>query len=358
MRCVEIISTLLTLVTLVAPLQLRAAEDASRDFDAAVASIVEERERNGAYTSIDNFMERINFSTVNRKCIESIALAGGFDSISGIHRSIIFAPDPQTNTTYLEMLTRYGQRIQAEKQNAQQSLFGGDSGSVDIAPPKPPVGALEWSALDTLKKERDVIGLYLSSHPLNEFDPIIKHLCKNQVADLSNLDALMNHEVTVAGMVTSVQNLTTKTGKPWGKFTLEDYNGSHEFALFGKDYENFRQFLYADYFVFLRARVQEHPFRPGNIELKINSITQLSEVRDSMIKTMTLHLHADQITKDLIQSLETRVKEFAGSTELRVRIYDRATNTSLGMSSKRLRVIVSKELVGFLDEQEINYTIS
>ncbi|MFI3305558.1 MAG: DNA polymerase III subunit alpha [Rikenellaceae bacterium] len=326
--------------------------------DAAVASIVEERERNGAYKSIEDFMERANFTTVNRKCIESIALAGGFDTISGIHRSIIFAPDPQTNVSYIEMLTRYGQRIQAEKHNAQQSLFGGDSGSVDIAAPKPPVGALEWSALDTLKKERDVIGLYLSSHPLNEYAPIIKHLCKNQVADLSNLDALMNHEVTVAGMITSVQNLTTKTGKPWGRFTLEDYNGAHEFALFGKDYENFRQYLYPDYFVFLRARVQEHPFRPGNTELKINSITQLNEVRDTMIKSMTLHLHAEQITTDMIQSLETRVKESTGTTELRVRIYDRATNTSLGLSSKRLKVIVSNELVGFLDDQEINYTIS
>ncbi len=327
--------------------------------DAAVASIVEERERNGAYKSIEDFMERVNFSTVNRKCVESIAVAGGFDSISGgIHRSILFAPDPQSNSSHLEMLIRYGQRIQAEKSNAQQSLFGGDSGSVDIAAPRPPVGALEWSVLDTLKRERDVIGLYLSAHPLNEFDPIIKHMCKNQVSDLSNLDPLINHDVTVAGMVTSVQNLMSKTGKPWGRFTLEDYNGSHDFVLFGKDYENFRQYLYPDYFIYVKGRVQEHPFRPGNIEFKINSMTQLSEVRDTMLKEMTLHLYAESITKELIEELEAKVKESAGNTSLKVRIYDTNTNTSLGMSSKRLKVVVGRELVGFLDEKEIKYTIS
>ncbi|MFI3304660.1 MAG: DNA polymerase III subunit alpha [Rikenellaceae bacterium] len=326
--------------------------------DAAVASIVDERERNGAYTTIENFMERVNFSSVNRKCLESIAYAGGFDAISGIHRSIFFAPDPQSNITYLEMLIRYGQRIQAEKNNAQQSLFGGDSGSVDIAAPKPPIGALEWSTIDTLKKERDVIGLYLSAHPLNEFDVIIKHMCKTQLADLSNLDALMDQEITVAGMVTSVQNLMTKTGKPWGKFILEDYNGAHEFMLFGKDYESFRQFLYPDYFIYIKARVQEHPFRPGNTELKINSMTQLSEVRDTMIKELTLHLHAQKITSELIQGLAERVKESSGSTKLRVRVYDTESGSSLGMASQRLKVSLSKELVGYLDDKYIKYTIS
>ncbi len=326
--------------------------------DAAVASIVNEREKSGAYKSMSDFVERVNFSTVNRKCLESIAWAGGFDEITGYHRSILFAPDPNSGTTLLELLIQYGQRIQAEKMNAQQSLFGGESGTVDIPPPTPPAGVIPMSTIDTLKKERDVIGLYLSDHPLNEFDVIIKNMCKTQLSDLTNLEPLMNQDIGVAGMVTSVQNLMTKTGKPWGKFTLEDYNGTHEFALFGKDYESFRQYLYSDYFLFIKGKVQMHPFRPDSIELKITSMTQLSEVRDTMIREMTLHLPADQITNELIEGLTTNIKESNGTTQLRVKVYDTQTESTLSFMSKSHKVALSRELVGFLEGNFIRYTIS
>ncbi|MFR9660412.1 MAG: DNA polymerase III subunit alpha, partial [Rikenellaceae bacterium] len=334
--------------------------------DAAVASIVEERNRNGAFKSITDFMERVNFSCVNKKCLESIIYAGGFDAISGIHRSLFFAPDPATNVTYLEMLTRYGQRIQAEKKNAQQSLFGGDSGSVDIAAPMTPNGAISWNKLNTLKKEREVIGLYLSDHPLGEYDVIMKNMCHNQLSDLSNIDALVGQDVSVAGMVTSVQNLTSKTGKPYGRFTMEDYNGSHEFVLFSKDYEKFRQYLYDDYLIFMRAKVQEHPFRPGNMELKITSITQLSEVRET-IKELTLHLSVEQITKELVEGLtvithaaekkKRGAKAQKGPTSLKIKIYDSQSGSVLRMGSS-VKVELSRELVGYLDDNFIKYTIS
>ncbi len=324
--------------------------------DAAVASIVEERERNGAYTDVGNFMERVNFSVVNRKCLESLIYGGGFDSISSVSRTTFFAPDPVSGVTYLEMLVKYGQRVQADKNNAQQSLFGGDSGMVDIPVPAPPVGVVEFSRLETLKRERDVIGLYLSDHPLNEYDVVMKCMCKTQLSDLSNLAALDGQEISVAGMVTSVQNLTTKTGKPWGRFTLEDYNGSHEFSLFGKDYESYRQYLYNDYFLFVRGRVQEHPFRPGNIELKITSMTQLSEVRDD-IKELTLHLDVARLESGLIEQIQSAVKASEGKTRLRIRLYDGEGQISLALSSKSLKVTMSSELVGFLDNNYIKYTI-
>ncbi len=326
--------------------------------DAAVASIVEERERGGVYTSMSDFMERVNFSTVNRKCVESIAWAGGFDSISGMHRSLLFAPDPVSGTTHMEMLIRYGQRVQAERNNAQQSLFGGDSGLVDIAVPTPVVGALALSDLETLRREREVIGLYLSSHPLNEFDVIIKKLCNNQLSDLSNLDSLMNQDISVAGMVTAVQNLTTKTGKPWGKFTLEDYNGAHEFLLFGKDYENFRQYLYVDYFLFVRAKVQMHPFRPDSVELKINSMVQLGEMRDTMIKTVTLHMAIESLSSEMIGELTRNVDESKGSTELKIKLYDSSTDTTLSLISKSRKVMLSRALTDYLERSEIQYTLS
>ncbi len=325
--------------------------------DAAVAAIVEERERNGSYKNMADFMERTNFSAVNRKCMESIAWAGGFDSISGIHRSLLFAPDPTNNITHIEMLIRYGQRVQAERQNAQQSLFGGDSGAVDIAPPQPIAGAIALSDIDTLRREREVIGLYLSSHPLNEFDAIMNSLCKTQLSELSNLDALLNKEISVAGMITSVQNLMTKNGKPWGKFTIEDYNGSHEFLLFGKDYENFRQFLYVDYFIFIRAKVQMHPFRPDSVELKINSIVQLGEMRDNM-KSITLHMPIEELKSNFVKELHEKVSTNKGGTQLKIKLYDTSTQTSLSLVSKSYKILLNREFVSYLDLRNVKYTLS
>ena len=145
---------------------------------------------------------------------------------------------------------------------------------MDIQRPVLPACA-DWSQLEKLAKEREMIGLYLSAHPLDDYKIIIDHMCKTQLTELENLDALKGQEIAVAGMVVSVQNLMTKTGKPWGKFKLEDYNGTHEFALFGKDYENFRKYLFSDYFLFVRGRVQPKPYNDKELEFKIISMVQL-----------------------------------------------------------------------------------
>ncbi|MFR9650962.1 MAG: DNA polymerase III subunit alpha [Rikenellaceae bacterium] len=326
--------------------------------DAAVGTIVEDRDANGGYSSMADFMERVNFSSVNRKCLDSISLAGGFDAISGIHRSILFVPDLSGNGTFMEQLVKYGQKVQAERRNAQQSLFGGDSGSVDIAVPLHNPAAIEWSRLETLKREREVIGLYLSDHPLKEYDVIIDNMCQTQLGELSNLDPLLGKEIGVAGMVTSVSNLVTKSGKPWGKFVMEDYNGSHEFTLFGKDYEQFRQYLYPDYFLFVRGKVQEHPFRPGDLELKLQSMIQLSEMRDTMIKELGITLIAQEITGDLSNSLLEAVKASPGNVGLKVKLFDPQLGVSLALASHSYKVELSRELVGFLESKNIKYSIN
>ena len=259
-------------------------------------------------------MERVNFTAVNRKCFENLAYAGGFDSISGFHRGKFFGADARDNTgiTFIEQLMRYGQRFQAEKNNAQQSLFGG-GGQVDIQRPVLPACA-DWTQLETLAKEREMIGLYLSAHPLDDYKVIINHMCKTQLTELENLEPFKGQEIAVAGMVVSVQNLMTKTGKPWGKFVLEDYNGTHEFALFGKDYENFRKYLFSDYFLFIRGRVQPKPYNDKELEFKIISMVQLSEMRDTMIKEMHVQLPVQEVTQELIRDLSERVREARGET--------------------------------------------
>ena len=310
--------------------------------EAAVESIIAERTKNGRFKDIYDFIERVDYSLVNRKCLENIAYAGGYDSISGFSRCKFFGVDQRDNNgvTYIEQLMRYGQRYQSEKNNAQQSLFGGDTGTTDITPPVIPACA-EWSQLEKLNKEREVIG---------------RNMCKTQVGDLDHLDELKGKEIAVAGMVVAVQNLTTKTGKPWGKFKLEDYNGTHEFALFGKDYENFRKYLFSDYFLFIRGRVQPRPYNDQELEFRITSMMQLSELQEA-VKEVHVQLAVEEITRDLIARMGRSVKEAKGNTLLRLNVYDRQAQVSLNLFSKSYKVSLTQELVSFFEDNDIKYTV-
>ena len=324
---------------------------------AAVESIIAERKANGPFKDIYDFVERVNYSLVNRKCLENLAYAGAFDSISDFARCKYFGVDLRDSSgiTFIEQLMRYGQRFQTEQNNAQQSLFGGGE-HVDIQRPVLPACA-DWSQLEKLTKEREMVGLYLSAHPLDDYKIIIDHMCKTQLSELENLDALKGQEIAVAGMVVGVQNLMTKTGKPWGKFKLEDYNGGHEFALFGKDYENFRKYLFPDYFLFVRGRVQAKPYNDKELEFKIISMVQLQEMRDT-IKEMIVQLPIEEVTEAFIHDLTERVRESKGDTLLRLNVYDRGAQVSLRLFSKSHKVSLSQSLVGYLDDNSIHYSIA
>ena len=202
-----------------------------------------------------------------------------------------------------------------------------------------------------------MVGLYLSAHPLADYKVIIDHRCKTQLSELEHLDALKGQEFAVAGMVVGVQNLMTKTGKPWGRFKLEDYNGSHEFALFGKDYENFRKYLFPDYFLLIRGKVQPRPYNDKELEFKVLSMMQLSEVRDS-IHEVSVQLPVESVTDTLVHELAERVRASKGDTVFRVYIYDNEARVSLNLFSKSYKVSLSRDLVGYLEENEIKYSIA
>ncbi|MBR1994351.1 MAG: DNA polymerase III subunit alpha [Alistipes sp.] len=329
--------------------------------EAAAESIIGEREAHGLYKDIYDFFERVNYSVVNRKCLENLAMAGSFDSFSGFHRSKFMAPDQRdSQATFLEMLIRYGQRVQAEKNNAQQSLFGG-GGTADIQRPTLPV-CEDWSPLETLNKEHEMMGHYLSAHPLDAYKIILEKMCKTQLSDLDDMEALRGKEIAVAGQVVLVQNLMTRTGKNFGKFRLEDYNSSHEFVLFGKDYENFRPYLFENYFLMVRGKVQPRPYQkegePEQLEFKILSIMQLDEVRDTMIKEVILQIPIRELTPTFLAGLSHHVKEAKGKTILRMRVYDPETNVAVRLFSKRYQVELTQALADYLKENEIEYTIS
>ena len=329
--------------------------------EAAVDSIVEERTKNGRFKDIFDFMRRVNFSVVNRKCLENIAYAGGFDSITDFHRGKFFGVDMRENsdTTFIEQLMRYGQKYQMEQNNAQQSLFGSLGVAADIQPPVLPA-CEDWSRLATLNKEREMIGLYLSAHPLDEYSAIIRNMCKAQLSDFSNLESLKGQEITFAGLVIDSQNLTSKSGRPWGKFTLEDYSGTHEFALFGKDYENFRKYMFNEYFLFVRGKVQPRPYRkegaPEELEFKVLSMMQMSEMCES-VKDITLQLSLNDLTQTFVDEFSQIVRKNKGNTRLRVNLYDDESLISVNLFSRTLNVSLTHELTDYLDVRDIKYVI-
>ena len=327
--------------------------------EAAVKAIIDERNANGPYKSIYDFVERVNFNVFNRKCMESLAYAGGFDSIIDFHRSKFFAVDTRSSSplAFLEQLMRYGQRVQQEKLNSQQSLFGGGS-VVDIQPPTVPV-AEDWNQLQVLNKEREMIGLYLSAHPLDDYAVIINHMCKASLTDLADLEQYSGQEIGVAGVVTSVQEMTTKSGRHWGKFVMEDYNGTHEFVLFGKDYETFRPYLFPNYFLFVKGKVQPRPYGDNpELEFKVLSMVQLSEMRDTMIKELHLVIPIEEITDSFVTQFSETVKANKGTTLLRLTVSSRQDGVNVNLFSKRFKVALTSELVEYLDSNEFKYTLS
>ena len=323
--------------------------------EAAVQDIVECRQRDGKFKSVYDFMERVNLQAVNRKTLENLAVGGAFDSISDLPRSAYFASDGREGT-FLEALVRYGNRVQSEKANVQQSLFGGGNAEVDIQKPEP-LPHEPWTKLEMLNKEREVIGIYLSSHPLDDFSVIIRHYCHSTLGDLQDLPSMKNKDFTVAGMVTSVTHLTTKTGKPYGRFTIEDYNSSHEFVLFSKDYENFRRYLYEGYYLLVRGRVQERTYNPNELECRINSMMMLSEAQETLIRELTIALPVAELTEDIVSQLKETINENRGNVTLRVKVLDPQADVAVNLYSKTLKVGMTPGMVRFLDDNALRYTL-
>ena len=325
--------------------------------EAAVKELVAERERGGDFKDMYDFVERIDLTTVNKKSIENMALAGVFDSILGFHRSKFFVVQKESDVTFLEQMVRYGSKFQQDRNNAQQSLFGG---MVDVALQKPLLPPLpEWTRLETLNREKEVTGMYLSSHPLDEYSVIIRHVCNTPLTQFSNLADIGKRDFIAGGMVTSVQNLTTASGRPFGKFKLEDYSGEYEFALFGKDYEQFRPYLFNGYYLMLKGSVRPRLYNPDELEVKINTMQQLQDVSDEVIKELNINIFLDDLTTELRQELTNRFKKSKGKTKLSIRVCEGAGANSVVVTfyPKKLKVGVTQELLDFFVDNAIAFKL-
>ena len=330
--------------------------------EAAATNIIAERHKNGQYKDIFDFVQRVNLSAVNRKAMESLALSGGFDSF-GIRREQYFASNAKGDT-FVETLLRYGQVYQSEQSSMQNSLFG-DMGGVEIqTPPVPDCEA--WSTMELLKRERELVGIYLSAHPLDDYAVVLNHMCNlhcPQIGREMDKKAFASiEELTFGGIVTSVSQRWTKTNKPFGIVTIEDFEGQGELALFGEDWTKWQSMLQEEYHIYITAQcVQRFRNNPDAYDMVIKKIEFLSDVKEKSIEKFTVYMDSTMFNDAHLTDLETTLKNSTGNVPLYINIHDAKNNTNVQLYSRNITVDVNKKLLTSLDEmaeQGVRYGIN
>lgn len=311
----------------------------------AVKAIVEERNKNGLYQDIFDFVERVNLNACNKKNMENLALSGGFDDME-VKREQFFV-EVSNNETALESIIRYGNKFKSDQDLAMNSLFGGDN-AVEIARPEIPA-ANPWSNLELLNKERELVGIFLSAHPLDEYYVILQHVCNTRLKELEDKESLVNREITMGGMVTSVRRGMTKSNNPYGIVKMEDYSGAAEIPLFGKDWLTYQAYMNENMLLFIKARCQPRQWNPNELELKITSVELLIDVKEDVIERITIQIPLEELNSSFISELFDCSERSKGATELCFQVRDSSSNQVLDFVSSKVKVWVGKEFISVLE---------
>ena len=321
--------------------------------EGAVQDIIRAREKGGEFKDIYDFAERVSLQSVNKKNLEALAISGAFDGFGKYTRSQFFEIEKDGDTSFIEKLIRYGNKIQQESNTTQQSLFGEIMSAETVQKPEPP-RVDEWPSIILLEKEKSLIGIYLSSHPLDEFKLEINNFTSKGItlSDLNNgIENLKGKDLTFAGMVTEAREAFGKTGKPYCSMTLTDYADSYKMFFFAKDYVEFSKYCKPGLFLLVKGSVQES-FRPGQLEFKVSRIDLLQEVRKNLVKSITVMMPLKALTSEFISDFEDMATKNKGSVNLKFNIRDMETNLSLQMFSRTARIEVSNEVVRFFEEHD------
>ena len=328
--------------------------------DSAAIAIIEEREKNGPYKDIFDFAQRVSFSNVNRKAYESLALSGGFDSF-GIRREDYFAVNAK-GESFLDMLVRYGQNYQQEKAEMQNSLFGMFGDGVEIATPLIPKSNTRWSDIERLNKERELVGIYLSAHPLDEYRIVLDNLCNTTCAELADVGALGDREeVILGGIVTAVRTGFTKNGKPFGIVTLEDFEGSGELPIFGEEWGKQAGFFTIGASVYVVGKVVPRwQYRDDSPkDLRISSVEYLQSIKDRAVKRITISMTTDSLDDQIVADLSELISSSPGHTELFFQLRDAKGEKHVLLRSQKGGVDVRHPLIDYIDRQEaLDYKIN
>jgi len=298
----------------------------------AVANIIEVRKEKGKFKDIFDFTEKVNLQTVSKKNFETLAVAGAFDSMGSIKRSEYYALD-QKGISFIEQIMRYGAKVQSEKNNNQQSLFGANTG-FDLQKPEVPK-AEDWSKLEKL----------------------IDNFCNTTLTEMNDLPSINGKDATIAGMVTTAKVAMTKTGKYFGKINLEDYSDSWELALFGKDFENFRKYCFEGYSLLIKGKVQPKSYNPSELEFKIRSMHMLTDVKEEMIKMVNITIPIHEITENLVDEIKKQVEANKGKIQLKFRVVDPESKISIDLFSRTLKVNLSPKFLNYLKSNEFDFRV-
>ena len=324
--------------------------------ESAAAAIVSEREKKGPYKTIFDFAERVDFCAVNRKAFESLALSGGFDGF-GIRREQYFGANTK-GELFLDTLVKYGQLYQAEQAEAQNSLFGGED-AVDIATPPVPEGT-EWSTIEKLNRERDLVGIYLSAHPLDDYRIVLNNICNTHCSEIDDKEALSKkEEIVMGGIVTAVKSKFTKTGKPCGFVTIEDFEGSGELAFFGEDWGRWRGMLSEGCAVFITGKCVQRYRDSSYYDFKVSDIQYLQTVKDERIEKITIDVDSEALDETIVNDINTIVADKPGKAALFFQVHDRKNHNIVLLRAKDLLITIPNKLIELVESNpDMNYHIN
>ena len=330
--------------------------------ESAAQAIISEREKNGPYQTIFDFAQRVNLSNVNKKAFESLALSGGFDSF-GIPRESYFAVNNK-GETFLDTLVRYGQLYQTEKAQAQNSLFG-DFDDIEIATPAIPKNDIRWSDIERLNKERELVGIYLSAHPLDEYKIILDNFCNAKCADLADRGAALQdrEDVTMGGIVTGIQQRFGKNNKPWGIINLEDFDGSGELVLFGEDWLNLNGKFIEGAAVYITGKMATRFQSSTQKELKVTNVELLQSLKERAIDRITISMNTDLLDKEVMSGVVADLNEIIysnpGKTQLFFQLRDSIGANHVLLRSKTCGVDVRHTLIDYIEKVDgLDYHIN
>lgn len=320
--------------------------------EGAVICIVDERRENGPFKSVFDLVRRVNLRSANKKTFENLAYAGAFDSFVEMHRAHYFVPEKE-GSTFLEKIIRYGNSYQESLNSSQHSLFGESTGT-EIPEPAVPVSE-PWESLQRLKFEKDVIGFYISGHPLDLYKIEMSRLIKQTIKDLKDVARNKGRELGIGAMITSVNHRISKNGKPFASFIIEDYEETYEMVLFGEDYLKFKIWLNPGEFIHIKGKLQERYKQPDSIEFKISNMQLLSDLRDKMLKAITLKISVEKVNQRWIEEISGLIDtaEVTGPANctLKFKIYDpKDSSLNVELPSKKIKINPQNELLQSLEK--------
>ena len=328
---------------------------------AAVETIVANRKEEGNFNSVFDLAKRIDLRAANKKAFENLAVAGGFDSFGNTLRAQYFH-DEGDGISFLEKVIKSAAKYQENKNSSQMDMFGGMSEAQIPEPEVPPCE--DWGTMEKLRREKEVVGIYLSGHPLDDFKKEIKAFCNTSVSVFKDdLQPYINRELSFAGVITDVQHRIAKNGKGWAAFTLEDYTDTHEFRIFGEDYLKFRHFLMINSFAYIKVFVREgwtnrETGKKGEPRLQYNDFKQLQDVMDAYAKKLTIKLDVASLQEKRILALKDTLISYKGSHPINFIVYEMEEEIKLNLSSRKQKVNITSELLHMLEEQEVHYKLN